>query len=270
MPLPLLSRLFGAPPKARSSIAKMAIPPERSAGLRPDDQFLVSFPRSGNTWMRHLLFDVIAGSRPELERPERLEAILPTVHKFEPDDPLLAKFGLTTRILKSHNIADLLGRRMVYIFRDPADSLVSYYHFFRKIGEEAGPADLDKFTLRYLPAWVDHLELAEWQQKKYPAQTCLVTYEQMHEAPLESLEKAVRFLGLSAPRELLASAVEKNRFAQVQAREAGTGAEPARKADCFFRKGRTGTAVEELSPETLEQIEAKAGPLYRRLLARCA
>src|SRR5580765_660366 len=97
-----LSKMIGRQPPPAVDVAGMEVAPERLAALQPDDQFLVSYPRSGNTWMRHLLRDVILLARPDLPPPEALWMLIPDLHVHAMDHSARALFGMPTRIFKSH------------------------------------------------------------------------------------------------------------------------------------------------------------------------
>src|SRR5271167_2889397 len=105
---------------ARPQIAKFAFhgvrrllglaAPGRSLEIFPDDVFLVSFPKSGNTWTRFLVGNLIFPDRP---------VTFANIHISVPD-PL----GTSTRdldrmprprIIKSHECFDPRYPRVVYI-----------------------------------------------------------------------------------------------------------------------------------------------------------
>ena len=264
----LLARWFARflPVANRPSIAGMPISPEVLADLRESDRFIVSFPRSGNTWLRHLLQELIIASRPDCPRPESLEVLQATVHRGVLERPAAASFGLPWRLLKSHNIRDLRGHRMVYLFREPADAIVSYYHLrIRKGG--APSLNLGQFCGEMLGEWCAHVRLGLEQAATFPERTLFVAYEQMKSAPTDTLRRVVDFLGWDAGAEQISTAVETCSFDRLRAREQRRKPQIAEKE--FFRKGRVGGGAEELGPELLAHIEAGAGPLYERAWA-CA
>jgi hypothetical protein len=264
----IVPRFFCPPKKNRSRVHLMCCAPERKAALRENDQFIVSFPRSGNTWMRILLREVIILQRPDLPPPRNLNVLLPTMHKPGPDDGGEAAFGLKTRIFKSHNIPDVFGRRMVYLFREPGDSLVSFFHFRHREAEKVGKPfeqSIDGFCRRIAPKWCEHLTLGLEQAERHPDRTLLLAYETLHANTANALRAAVDFLGIPASDGQIADGVERASFQHLRAREEkrteGKG------SLFFFRKGRIGSSAEELLVETIEFIARRAGPLYQRALA---
>src|SRR5437773_5781175 len=93
----------------------------------PDDTFLVSFPRSGNTWTRFLIGNLIQPSAP---------ITFLNIENVIPDTNALSKSYLDRvsrpRILKSHEHFDPRYRKVIYIVRDPRDVALSHYNWQRK------------------------------------------------------------------------------------------------------------------------------------------
>ena len=262
-----LSRLGLARNPLPNDILNMRIPTER---LRDDDQFIASYPRSGNRWMRTMVNDAIVFNRPDLMPPNGLQALVPDFHQNEPDERAMELFGMKSRILKSHNLRAIQGRRMVYLFRRAADALISYYHFHLKQPkweEKVRGLGVDEFCETMLPTWVEHLEMAVRQRETLPERTCLIAYEVLHASPFETLRRALIFLGIEAADEVIRKAVENNSFANSVAKLAdkkteGTGP--------ILRQGRVGGASDELQPETMRKIEAATASLYDRAEALAA
>lgn len=260
-----VSRAFRPPPPPVGT-ARMAISPEWMESFRPDDQFLVSYPRSGNTWLRHLLRELISLRRPDLPPPENLLEVLPTVHHMLPIAQRHEEFSLNTRLIKSHNIADLGDARMVYLFREPADALVSYYHqhvLRASRGKRPPPAKpLDEYCAGLIPDWCEHVGIAIRQREKSADRVHFAAYETLQTDTAGTFRAIVNFLGLAATEEQLAGAVERCSFAQLQTREKER--KGGAQENLFFRKGRVGGGAEELQASTTQAIEAAARPLYLR------
>src|SRR5438132_14035201 len=112
------------------SLAAKVCPPERlqkrplpTIRIRPDDVFIVSYPRSGNTWIRFLLANLLAPHETITFR--NIEDYVPDIHKSA--SALAGWQG--HRYLKSHHPYYDSYPRFIYIYRDGRDALVSYYHY---------------------------------------------------------------------------------------------------------------------------------------------
>ena len=101
--------------------------PGTSAGpmLFANDVFLVSYPKSGNTWMRFLLANYINGGKVDLSLANR---IIPDIH-YNPQDIVES---LNPRFIKTHNSYREEYKRVVYIVRDGRDVAVSYFFHLKK------------------------------------------------------------------------------------------------------------------------------------------
>src|SRR5271165_3422007 len=83
--------------------------PGRNLVILPDDVFLVSFPKSGNTWTRFLVANLVNPDRP---------ASFGNLHKLIPDPEATAKRVFDRmprpRIIKSHECFEPRYPRVIY------------------------------------------------------------------------------------------------------------------------------------------------------------
>ena len=88
-----------------------------------DDIFIVSYPRSGNTWLRFLLGTLLYGEKVDWLNIER---IIPDIYINSNKD--LLKIN-RPRILKSHQLYDKRYNKVIYLVRDVRDVAISFYYF---------------------------------------------------------------------------------------------------------------------------------------------
>jgi len=181
----------------------------RNLTVFPDDTFIVSYPRSGNTWMRFLVANLLyPGQSVNFTNIERLI----------PDIDLNGKRFLNRlprpRVLKSHEYFDPRYPKTVNIVRDPRDVVLSYYHFHLKLGRVPDGFPIQQYVERFLTrdfdiygSWGENV--ASWLSTRYPSQGfLLIRYEDMIEQPAIQLTRLAAFLGIEADSDRLLQAVE--------------------------------------------------------------
>src|ERR1017187_7417206 len=103
---------------------------EREVTIFPDDVFLTSYPRSGNTWTRFLVGNLIY---------QDLGVSFLNVERLVPDMYKTADWVMRRlprpRVLKSHECFDPRYPKVIYIVRDPRDVAVSRSEE-RRVGKE--------------------------------------------------------------------------------------------------------------------------------------
>src|SRR5216117_3316416 len=99
------------------------VPAGRRLTVFPDDVFIVSYPRSGNTWTRFLIGNLLYQDDPVTF--SNIERRIPEIY-FNPDH-VMRRLS-RPRILKSHECFQPRYKRIIYIVRDPRDVCVSNYH----------------------------------------------------------------------------------------------------------------------------------------------
>lgn len=232
--------------------------------LRPSDVMLASYPRSGNTWLRYLLGDILLqkqGWETATRLPIHPDRLIPD---FDRGDDLLdvAFDSATTRCIKTHlPWCDAFGRAIV-IFRKPADSLASYYHFQRRYTETRSQVEtlgIDRFCLQQVDAWLGHLESYLDAFQHGLSNIHFVTYEQLHDQPIEALRRVSRLLGLVIEDSAIERAIENHRF-NLHARDEACNTVTN---DRFFRRGQVNASSSDLLPQTLDRIQERCESLYQ-------
>ncbi len=247
----------------------------RQVTVLAGDVFIVSYPKSGNTWTRFLLGNLIYQDEPVTFA--NVERLLPSLYVHS--DRKLRKLP---RILKSHDCFDPRYRTVVYIVRDPRDVLVSAYHYAVKLGILPENWGIEKFVPSLLdgsfdsgvlvnPRWGSwHDNVASWLAMKDNRKFLLLRYEDMLEDPERELVKVADFLNLPATPERLARAVRLSSADVMRGLEKKQAAEwsltkNTRPDMAFVRKARAGGWRSELPPQSVAEIEKAWGPLMRTL-----
>ena len=230
--------------------------------LKETDIFVASYPRSGNTWTRLLLSDVmlqVLGFETDVKLPIVLGKISPdnTIDLISEIDPKVLE--LPFRLIKTHERYDgIRGYKAIHIFRNPADSLTSEFQLKKRKNPEYLAdfySDPDVFCRFHVSVWSTYMKTYIEAKEKNPERLMFVSYETLHEKPVEAVKKMTEFMGLDATMQMCANAVEHHRIEKKQ-ELAGNSQ--------FFRKGKVGSAREELPGETVDYIESKGMGMYDR------
>src|SRR5258708_17514104 len=113
----------------------------RQIAVRPDDTFIVSYPRSGNTGTRFLIANLLFAGQPI--SCANIERLIPDA---EAQSSRYMKRVPGPRVIKSHQYFDHRYPKVLYITRDPRDVAVSYYNFSRKYRHIADDYPLEKYV----------------------------------------------------------------------------------------------------------------------------
>jgi len=122
----------------------------RGVTVYPDDVYLVSYPRSGNTWTRFLLGNLI--HQDEAVTFSNIESRIPEIY-FNPDRALRAL--PRPRMLKSHECFQPQYPHVIYIVRDPRDVAISFYHHNVKAGNIPDDYSMASFVPRFIAGEFD-------------------------------------------------------------------------------------------------------------------
>src|SRR3979411_2209391 len=116
----------------------------RNLTVFSDDVFLVSYPRSGNTWTRFLIGNLVHQDEPVTF--SNIESRITDIY-FHPDHRM--RRLSRPRILKSHECFQPHYRQIIYIVRDPRDVAVSFYHHSVKARNIPDNYPMEDFKLRF-------------------------------------------------------------------------------------------------------------------------
>jgi len=250
---------------ARAAVSRPPAPPAppaaRGLTVLPTDLFLVSYPRSGNTWLRFLLANAL---RPDSTATfADFGEIVPDVYD-ETDAQLLRR--PSPRVLKSHEPYDERYRRVLYVVRHPADVAVSYYHYMIKMRQIPPGYDITRFVESFVRGrlddfgtWGEHV--TGWLDARgADADFVFLRYEDVLEAPADALRAALELLRAEVDDEVVEQAVERSSADELRRLERETATalrtfRGSRLEDPFIRNARAGTAAEELAPDLIARIE---------------
>ena len=185
--------------------------PRRDLLIWPDDVFLVSFPKSGNTWTRFLIANLVYPN-------DRVD--FASIHKLVPDPFVTWKRDFDSmprpRIIKSHECFEPRYPRAMYIVRDPRDVVISQYHYHRKCNKIEDGYPMEKFVARFLAgdtcphgSWGQ--SVTTWITSRYnDPRFLLLRYEDLVSDPHRELARVATFLNIPPDPERISKAVERS------------------------------------------------------------
>jgi hypothetical protein len=246
---------------------------ERNFRVYPDDTFLVSYPRSGNTWTRFLIANLVHPDKP---------VSFTNIERLIPDTSSQSNRALKRtprpRIIKTHEYFDHRYPRTIYIVRDPRDVALSYYDFQRKYRQIADAYPLDRYVDDFVCGRLISADWGTWAEnvaswvytRGNRKEFLLLRYEDMIKDTASELLRIAAFLGIEADPQRLQGAVERSsadRMRELEKSEAGqwVATKKHRQDIPFVRVATSGGWKASLPQSCVQQIEAAWGDLMTTL-----
>jgi hypothetical protein len=235
-----------------------------------DDTFIVSFPKSGNTWTRFLIANLLHPEEP---------ANFGNIDRLIPESEEITKSQLAClprpRIMKSHEYFDPRFRKVIYIVRDPRDVAVSQFHFFRKRRRIGDDYSIEQFVTRFVAgetcdygSWGSNV--ASWLvTRQNSPDFLLLRYEDMVARTSEELGRVASFLGVAAAPDRLAQAVERSSADHMRKLEGANASasvtKNTRQDIPFVRAAGSGSWKTSLPEKSALELETAWAPLMKWL-----
>lgn len=243
--------------------------------------WLASYPRSGNTWLRFLLYTYLYGP---ITTTAEINARIPDLHrrpKLNPADPGRVLMKTHLALTPAHPLlAQTVG--FIHIRRHPKDVLLSGLNYHALNGSNLSPAAYVKafvaqqgdpaWRMAGFSTWEGHI--ASWlDNPKFPH--VWTTYERLKADTAGELRRVLEFIEEPVDDARLADAVERCSFENLRALEeqeksAGKaslfpGAQASReKGHRFINRGETGQSLAQISPDLDPLFDTAFAPILAR------
>ncbi|MGO1119946.1 sulfotransferase domain-containing protein [Rhodovibrionaceae bacterium A322] len=255
--------------------------------------WLASYPKSGNTWMRAFLHNMLRNpDKPipinEIDRftigdanigwynrftskkgdelsLEDLAELRPKVHRAFttafPDSVFVKTHSYMGESCGTPLITMEVTAGAIYVVRNPLDVTISFADHFgltidKAIEAMSRPGGHSKPTESAVVEFINgwSQHVQSWTQIPNPA-LHVVRYEDMTNKPLQTFRKITKFLGVNPSDERISKAIRFSSFKELQKQEKETGfVERSENQKAFFRKGGTGGWRKKLTDEQVRKI----------------
>ncbi len=237
----------------------------RHHGFRPEDVFFASYPRSGTTWSRHTLFEILTGQKSGFRA---VDSTLCGVGKHHNGKPVLPGGG---RLISTHEQYRTWKHyhKVIYLVRDTRDVLLSEFTYLRNL--EFFHGDLDEFVKHFVTTPVSgfgpwHRHIKSWLESplaKTP-QFLMLRFEDLKQDPVGGFTRMAEFLGVNASPELIQRAVANSSIEKMREKEVREPVKASVKGR-FVGTGAVQGWRTKLTPAQVQLVESYAGSALERL-----
>ena len=251
--------------------------------------WIASYPKSGNTWVRFMLLNLLYGPQ---DSTEKLDALIPDIHKLTGPEirlPANARVLIKTHFQLSPSMP-LFNHSggFIYVVRNPMDVMMSNLNYaFTLHGIENNPAVRNRIKEQYIEqftvlrgdpnwirlgrgSWVDHVR--SWIGNEPGLPNLVLKYEEMLADPVGQLGSISRFLNLGSSAAELQAAVANSTFGRMKAIEETELSHKIRgfylsenseqgiaHGNRFMYRGKAGEGEKELTPSQRQRFVEQFG-----------
>jgi Sulfotransferase domain len=192
-------------------------------GLNHHDVFFASFERSGNTWLRFVLMEVLT---PQSAGFLNVNHILPEIGTHRGVKPLLANGG---RFIKTHEQYRPKYKRAIYLMRDLRDVMLSNWARDREMGFapyfDQGRG-MDGYIESFLKgkvtrfgSWQAHVNSWLGCPLAHSQNLLVVRYEDLRRDTTAGIFKILDFLGIESDSSRVRRAIDNNSLSRMRHKE---------------------------------------------------
>lgn len=220
-----------------------------------DDVFLVSYPKSGRTWVRFLIANYLSNNQCDFLNSY---LIVPGID-YNPEQCINLQ---RPRFIQSHWSFTPEFKKVIFIVRDGRDVSVSYY--FHLIKFQIIPKDtrfedylamFNQGSFDQFSPWGNYVE--NWLNNA-PEEFLLIKYEDLKTNVVKKLTKMIEFAGLPVNEEAVIEAVRASSFEKMKSHEqSGKLYEELEKTDLSIphvRQGKVGSYKDYFDDKMLAEF----------------
>jgi hypothetical protein len=230
------------------------------------DIAIASFPRSGNTWVRSVIYELETGAPPKALSD--IDFVVPDVHITTPRWKLRRA---ERYVVKTHDPLRIRHRyaRAVYVIRDVRPSLASYHRYLQKSVNLKAPMEtffVDALIGRYWPcSWYEHVTSWTASPCADGLDVSVIRYEDLVGGSRGAFETLLTGLGHNDKFERIPSLIERHSMEQMKRRESAGNRPNLSKETGWFIGGGESDCVDA---EDLTRLIERHAPHYMPVLER--
>ncbi len=236
----------------------------RHRGFQSSDAFVGSYPRSGSTWLRFMLLEILAGRASGFSNTNEM---IPDVGRHRSATHVLPAGG---RLIKTHEPFRAEYKKAIYLVRDPRDVALSEFAFHSALGL-AGTDNfsvyLEEFlrgTVNPFGSWTNHAISWTDAADSGRSKILLVCFEELKRSSEQELARIVEFLGVPVQAGKIREAIANNSMDQMRQKEKADPQRASAKGK-FIRSGSAGGWRGVFTEEQSQLVQHYAGNVLARL-----
>ena len=222
---------------------------------RDDDIFVITFLKSGTTWVQMILYQMLTDGCMDFEHIYDVSPWI-TNQSHEGGSPDKVNKLPSPRIIKTHDpyqdFDENFKGKFIYVFRDGRDVAVSLYHHVKNYNN----ADLkfDENFKKYFSVeenynWFTFSK--SWLENKNNFNILYIKYSDLKDRFEETIKIIAHFLAIELDENTLQRIKERSSFSFMKQYESKFGEQPQKKDkrifDQFIRKGEVGEGEKHLN-----------------------
>lgn len=217
---------------------------EKSFTPDPKHYYVVSYPKSGNTWVRFLLANTLYPES-DMITFQRLGELIPDSHRIKDCRYIYDTHSifnkLPVQLVKTHSFYSSRYQNVIVIVRDGRDVITSYYHWINARVKKHVPLSTIIRGEDGHGLWSEHV--LGWA-KGSCHKKLIVRYEDLLQDTAKELQRMLTFIELEVDPQLITRTIDLSSFEKMRAIEKKHGVfdghiEAIKKIP-FVRKGTSG------------------------------